>query len=43
MRLADFCALLIAGLLMLLVMTMLGIELLPSGWSMAVPFSFSLA
>lgn len=29
MRLADFCALLIACLLMLLVMTVLGVELLP--------------
>lgn len=29
MRLADFCALLIAGLLMLLVMTVLGVKLLP--------------
>lgn len=29
MRLADLCALLIAGFLMLLVMTVLGVKLLP--------------
>lgn len=43
MRVAYFCALLIAGLLMLLVMTVLGVELLPERVVNGSAFFFNLA